>query len=646
MPTTVETVKVVVAGDATGGKKALSETEQAAGSAASKIKAHFSNIWSGLSENEALAPIMGTFNELGGLFSGLSEDAKGLGDKLSNIGMVAAGVGGALVVFGDKDKTAAQQLGQAFTDAGFNIANYKGQVDHTVSSMAKFGYTAPQVDGALQTLVQATRNPKTAFNDMGIAANLAAARHESLGQAATQVAQILAGKGTRTLAQYGITVTAQQKKTKDYTAVLDELSGRIAGQASAASDTFTGHLKALRAEIENHVAEIGQKYGPALAGAGAGMAVIGQSANAAKSVIGLFSKGTEDAATAVEALSGAQEASEGASDAMAAGEVAVEAAGAPIWLIVGAIVLGIAALIAIIYELVTHWKTVFATMKAIVEDCWKFIDNDFIQPIEKIFADVVDFIKQHWQLILAIITGPIGLAALFIKDHFNDIVNFFTQLPSRIMAAIGSLVNIGLKIINDIVAGVASIGWHIWNFFTSIFTNIWNAIGSLVSIGWKIVSDIAGGVGSTGWKIANWFWGVAGAIYNAIGNLDQIGVNIVEDIVSGIESVAGDIGSAVGGILSHIPGAGLLKKVIGFEEGGVVPGPIGAPMLSVVHGGETIIPASILAGGYVPGPALPPSRQTINNGGNQTNINIAAITNASAADIGTEITWQLARLAS
>ena len=29
----------------------------------------------------------------------------------------------------------------------------------------------------------------------------------------------------------------------------------------------------------------------------------------------------------------------------------------------------------------------------------------------------------------------------------------------------------------------------------------------------------------------------------------------------------------------------------GFASGGVVPGPLGAPQLAVVHGGETIIPA-------------------------------------------------------
>jgi len=38
-----------------------------------------------------------------------------------------------------------------------------------------------------------------------------------------------------------------------------------------------------------------------------------------------------------------------------------------------------------------------------------------------------------------------------------------------------------------------------------------------------------------------------------------------------------DAGNRIGGTL-------------GFQDGGVVPGPIGAPVQAVVHGGETIIP--------------------------------------------------------
>lgn len=43
----------------------------------------------------------------------------------------------------------------------------------------------------------------------------------------------------------------------------------------------------------------------------------------------------------------------------------------------------------------------------------------------------------------------------------------------------------------------------------------------------------------------------------------------------------GSIGGAVGGALGHIPG---------FDSGGTVPGPSGAPRLILAHGGETVLP--------------------------------------------------------
>ena len=47
-------------------------------------------------------------------------------------------------------------------------------------------------------------------------------------------------------------------------------------------------------------------------------------------------------------------------------------------------------------------------------------------------------------------------------------------------------------------------------------------------------------------------------------------------------------GAIIGGIIGTIVGVG--SNLLGFAEGGVVPGPKGAPVPALVHGGETIIP--------------------------------------------------------
>jgi hypothetical protein len=58
----------------------------------------------------------------------------------------------------------------------------------------------------------------------------------------------------------------------------------------------------------------------------------------------------------------------------------------------------------------------------------------------------------------------------------------------------------------------------------------------------------------------------------------------IDKVISAIKSL-----NVVGGIKSGITSM-LGMGVPGFADGGVVPGPLGAPMLAMVHGGETVVP--------------------------------------------------------
>lgn len=602
----VKQVKVVVAGDASGAKAAFNETESASASVASKIKSHFAGVFSALSNNPALSGITGMFSELSGTFDGLSEKSENLSDKVTKVGLAAAGVGGALTMMSQGDQQASQQLAAAFQDAGYNIDDYKDKIDGTVKSMANFGYNSEEAQGALQTLVQATGNPTKALNDMGLAANLAAARHESLGTAATQVAEIMQGKGTRTFAEFGITITANEKKTGNYSAAIAELSKKVGGQASAASDTLKGKMEALRAEVENHVSEFGQKYGPTITAAGAVMGTLGATINTTRSIMEGLRGTTEAATSAQEALSGAQEAGEVAADGMAAGETAADAAGLPLIATIGLIVAAVALVVVGIYELVTHWKTVFATMKTVVEDCWNFINSTFIQPIETAFKAVVDFIQQHWQLLVGILLAPIApVLALFLVFH-DQIIGFFS----------------------DVVSFISRVPGQIVNFFSSVPGAIVNFFENMPQ------------------RIMDMFSGIAD-------KMASIGMDIVHGLVNGIESMGSAIWDA---IKSHIPGGGIVGKAlgaIGLAEGGIVTKPTLA-MIGEAGYPEAVIPLKngATAMGFnesvqqLTQGMFAQAGQTNQNSNNQTTVNIAAITNANASDIASEVTWSLGRLAS
>lgn len=85
--------------------------------------------------------------------------------------------------------------------------------------------------------------------------------------------------------------------------------------------------------------------------------------------------------------------------------------------------------------------------------------------------------------------------------------------------------------------------------------------------------------------------------------------------------------TALKGIANIFTGGlfGAVGKIFGFAKGGIVPGPIGAPQLALVHGGETVTPAGRAA-----------STITLNN---ETNINIqGSIDNDNVDTIAKQLT--------
>jgi hypothetical protein len=99
---------------------------------------------------------------------------------------------------------------------------------------------------------------------------------------------------------------------------------------------------------------------------------------------------------------------------------------------------------------------------------------------------------------------------------------------------------------------------------------------------------------------------VANMLGTAWENASKFGSALADVTGIGEKTKGLDVGGAVkAGVLSAIPGASQLQAlasvadVLGFDSGGVVPGPRGAPQLAMVHGGETILPTHRGATGSV-----------------------------------------------
>jgi hypothetical protein len=115
----------------------------------------------------------------------------------------------------------------------------------------------------------------------------------------------------------------------------------------------------------------------------------------------------------------------------------------PIALVVAAI----AGIIAILVALGVDLEDV----KRIAGKAWGFIQNAA--------AGAFNWIKRNWPLLLAILTGPIGLAVLAIGKHKDKILGFFRGIPGAIR---GFFSGLGNAISGPFEAAVRAIK-RVWN---------------------------------------------------------------------------------------------------------------------------------------------------------------------------------------
>ncbi len=214
------------------------------------------------------------------------------------------------------------------------------------------------------------------------------------------------------------------------------------------------------------------------------------------------------------------------------------------------IVIAIAALIAVIVLCAVK----FGAFRAFWKAAWHDIESVF-DAVRHAIAAGFDFIvhaagmalswiKSHWPLLLAILTGPIGIAVLEIARHWDairngasravsDVTGFFRSLPGRILSALGDLGsllwNAGAAVINGLIGGIESM------------------FGSLGSVMGSVASKIAGFIGLSPAR--------EGPL--SAGGAPQIrGQHIARDIAAGMASGTSLVAAAAGRLAgAAAPGA-------------------------------------------------------------------------------------------
>jgi hypothetical protein len=438
--------------------------------------------------------------------------------KVSAVAGRALGLGLAAVAYGAvkatqaaiDDQAAQAQLAQQLKQAAHATDAQVAQTEEYITAAGKAkGVSDDDLRPALARLATATGSVSKAQKLTTLAMDVAAGSGKSLEQVSTALAKAQNGN-IGALGRLGIATKDAAGHTKTLGQIQQDLATKYHNAAAKAAETTAGKEKILSVQMH----ELQEQIGTAL------IPVMTKLAEVGLTVVNWISQNTSTVGyllaafgslLAVTAAVGAATKAWTAITTIA--KVATATWTAIQWALnvaltanpVGLVIVAVAALVAVIIIAYKHSET------------FRNIVQAAFGAVAKAAGAAVDFIRDHWKLILAILTGPVGIAVGIIASHWDKI---------RAGAA-------------------AVIGWvrdHWPALRDAIVTPIQRAKDALDNI-WDNIKD---GFSSVRDKIGS----VAGAIRDAITNAFNGAKSAIDGVISAIQSLITWVQSAINKIKS------------------------------------------------------------------------------------------------
>jgi hypothetical protein len=202
------------------------------------------------------------------------------------------------------------------------------------------------------------------------------------------------------------------------------------------------------------------------------------------------------------------------------------------------IILAVVALVAGFVYLWTHvagfrdfWIDAWHLIEGAAQAVWGFLSGLF-SDMMSIVGSVVGFVRSHWQLLLAILTGPIGIAVGLVIKYWADIKRWFQD---------------GVNFALSVVGWLGRLPGMLWGYFMAMNIKIGQGIEAAVQ--WFL-------------SLPGKIWSIMTTIYN---DMISAGSNIMIGLYNGLVSMASWLGSAVMGLIKDvIPGP--ILKVLGISS--------------------------------------------------------------------------------
>lgn len=367
----------------------------------------------------------------------------------------AAAVGAAVVAMGKKAVDAASDLQQAngaveavfgkglagaveknaksaATTMGLSAAQYKNYAALVGTSLQNAGFSASESVAESNKAMQRGADLSALYGgttaDAVDAINAAVSRSEfdplekyGVSLNMTKVNALLAAKGQDKL-------TGSALETAKKQAILEQIyndTGKAAGQYAREADSVAGKQQTAAAQWENTAATLGTVLLPLVAKFTGYLAQLATWAAKNATAVQILAGVLLGLAAAILAINAAFKVYSAATKVAAAVQWLFNAAMAanPVVLVVIAII----ALVAIMVVLYRRSSTVrnavnalWSTMKNGALTVWRVIQRAF-NGILNAIKSVLTWVKRNWPTILAVLTGPIGVAVLLIAKNWAKI---------------------------------------------------------------------------------------------------------------------------------------------------------------------------------------------------------------------------------
>jgi len=478
-----------------------------------------------------------------------------------------------------EDESAASKLANTIHKTTGATKTQTDAVEDWITAQGKAtGVTDDELRPALSKLVSATHNVSKAQHLALLAQDVAVGRGKSLTSVSEALAKAQNGNVSG-LARLGVATKDADGKTKSLHAITRDLANTYGGAAAKNAQTAAGKQKILTTQMGELQEQIGAKLLP----------VMLKLTDAGLKVVDWISHNTTTVGVLIGVLGGLAAVTWGVSAAISAWTAITKlATGIQIvwtnvqWALnaalaanpIGLVVIAIAALVV---GLIVAYKK---------SETFRDIVNGAFHAIQKVVGAVVGFIKSHWKLLFVILTGPVGLAVLFIIKHWG-------KVKSGASAVVGFIKNVFKAVFNILAAP--------FRLAASVISNVWGKVRSGVSSAVSFVKSKFG-------DVVEFVKGIPGKIGDLAGKFLSAGKNIGGKVIDGLFDGLKAVGGAVGDLASSIKGAinsalhlpftikgpGPLPDftIPAFAKGGIVNGPTLALLGDNPGGREAVVPLS------------------------------------------------------